>query len=226
VPDMSPGPWLCLTVSDTGAGIRHENMPYLFEPFFTTKEPGKGTGLGLAQVYGIVRQHNGHITLESRTALHPGEPSGTTFYIYLPLLPERAPTDKASAELPAPAGRPATILLVEDETATREAVREVLQSLGYRVLTAVNGSQALELFEQEPEGIDLVLSDLVMPDVGGIVLFQELNIRMPNLKMMIMTGYPLEDRGKALLEQGIVDWLQKPFSAEQIARKIHAALEE
>jgi two-component system, cell cycle sensor histidine kinase and response regulator CckA len=226
VPDMSPGPWLCLTVSDTGAGIRHENMPYLFEPFFTTKEPGKGTGLGLAQVYGIVRQHNGHITLESRTAWHSGEPSGTTFYIYLPLLSECAPTDKVSAELPAPAGRSATILLVEDETATREAVREVLQSLGYRVLTAVNGSQALELFEQEPEGIDLVLSDLVMPDVGGIVLFQELNIRMPNLKMMIMTGYPLEDRGKALLEQGIVDWLQKPFSAEQIARKIHAALEE
>jgi two-component system, cell cycle sensor histidine kinase and response regulator CckA len=226
VPDMAPGPWLCLTVSDTGTGIPPENIPHLFEPFFTTKETGKGTGLGLAQVYGIVRQHNGHVTLESRVASQPGEPSGTTFFVYLPLLPEPREEGSLPAELPAFAGQPATILLVEDEAATREAVREVLQSLGYKVLAAVDGTEALAIFEQALQTIDLVLSDLVMPDVGGIVLFQELSQRKPDLKMIIMTGYPLEDSGKALLEQGIVDWLHKPFSAEQIARKIQAALEE
>jgi two-component system, cell cycle sensor histidine kinase and response regulator CckA len=98
--------------------------------------------------------------------------------------------------------------------------------LGYKVLAAVDGTEALAIFEQALQTIDLVLSDLVMPDVGGIVLFQELSQRKPDLKMIIMTGYPLEDSGKALLEQGIVDWLHKPFSAEQIARKIQAALEE
>jgi two-component system, cell cycle sensor histidine kinase and response regulator CckA len=224
-PEMSPGRWLRLTVSDTGTGIPAENIPYLFEPFFTTKEPGKGTGLGLAQVYGIVRQHNGYITLESQVASRPGEPSGTTFFVYLPLLPKPSGNQQLAPAPPTPAGRQATILVVEDEAATREAVREVLQSLGYQVLTAVDGRQALKMFRQELDRIDLVLSDLVMPDLGGIVLYQEMSKAKRDLTMIIMTGYPLEDSGKALLEQGIVGWLHKPFSAEQIAQKIHAALE-
>jgi two-component system, cell cycle sensor histidine kinase and response regulator CckA len=226
VPDMVPGHWLCLTVADTGAGISPENVPHLFEPFFTTKEPGKGTGLGLAQVYGIVRQHAGYVTLESQVAAQPGEPSGTTFFIYLPLLSTPMTNGVLSPALPKPAARQATILVVEDEMATREAVRDVLHSLGYRVLTAVDGREALEIFADHAAGIDLVLSDLVMPDLGGVILYQELRRAKPDLKMIVMTGYPIEDSGKALLEQGFVAWVHKPFSAEQIAQQVHAALEQ
>lgn len=226
VPDMAPGRWLCLTVSDTGSGIPPEDVPHVFEPFFTTKEPGKGTGLGLAQVYGIVRQHNGFVTLESRVASRPGEPSGTTFFVYLPLLAAPEGTGQLPSPLPASRGRQATILVVEDEAATREAVRDILQALGCQVLTAVSGHEALAIFNAHQDAIDVVLSDLIMPDIGGDLLYQKMSSAKPDLKMIVMTGYPIEDSGRALLQQGIVAWLHKPFSAEQIARKIHAALEE
>ncbi|MFW6097194.1 MAG: PAS domain S-box protein, partial [Chloroflexota bacterium] len=216
-PDMAPGSWLKIVVADDGVGMSEEMVQHAFEPFYTTKAPGKGTGLGLAQVYGIIRQHDGYIVLDSVA----GE--GATFAIYLPLLN----SDPPSREEPVPsfaqaerARREATILVVEDEEWARVAVQDSLQALGYRVLSAADGRGALEIINSEGSGIDLVLSDMVMPEMGGLQLFDEIRARHPHVKMIIMSGYPLEDGGRSLLEQGIVDWISKPFSVNDLAQKV------
>ncbi|HSM56915.1 MAG TPA: PAS domain S-box protein [Candidatus Sulfomarinibacteraceae bacterium] len=218
-PAMGPGVWVRIAVSDSGEGMSAETRARIFEPFFTTKGPGDGSGLGLAQVYGIVRQHEGYITVDSE----PGQ--GATFTIYLPALndapqvQEAVPLDidhapKAAVE--------ATVLVVEDEDVARFAVEETLRTLGYHVLSANDGLQALKVCEQEQ--VDLVLSDLVMPEMGGLKLFEALHERYPGARMIIMSGYPLEDEGRTLLEEGVVDWLQKPFSVTDLAAKVSEAL--
>ncbi|MEW5988169.1 MAG: response regulator [Chloroflexota bacterium] len=217
VPGMLPGAWLSLSFSDTGAGILPGVLPHIFEPFFTTKVGGRGTGLGLAQVYGIVHQHDGYITVESQ----PGW--GTTFTIFLPLLAEGIETAVAP-EAPIHVTGAATVLVVEDELPVREALRETLLGLGFRVWHCSDGPAALRLFNQRGPEIDLVLSDLVMPGMSGLELFQSLKARRPDVRMMMMTGYPLAGGGDALLEQGVLDWLPKPFTADQLAQKIEAAL--
>jgi two-component system, cell cycle sensor histidine kinase and response regulator CckA len=225
IAEMTPGHWFCLTVCDTGAGIPAENLAHLFEPFFTTKEPGKGTGLGLAQVYGIVRQHEGFIAVDSQVARYPGDSSGTAIRIYLPLV-ELEPEHQRRLPLPVATAVPdATVLVVEDDPITREVVQEVVQSFGYKVVSAADGRAALEIFVNASVPIDVVLSDMIMPDMGGIVLYQKLKKLWPDVKMIIMTGYPLEDSGRALLEQGIIAWVNKPFSAQEIAEKLRQALE-
>jgi len=219
---VGPGRWLRLLVRDTGIGMNSAILPHIFEPFFTTKGPGEGAGLGLAQVYGIVHQHQGEIVVDSE----PGR--GTTFTVYLPLLVAEPDGD----ELMEPGGRGtmggqmATILLVEDEAAVREALEATLEMLGYRVLVADDGNSALELFRRTERRIDLVLSDLVMARMGGEELYRRLQALEPGLKMMILTGYPLEDRGKALLEQGIVAWLPKPVSVDVLQARLEEVLGE
>lgn len=213
------GRWVRIDVTDSGSGIPHASQKRIFEPFFTTKAPGEGTGLGLAQVYGIVKQHGGEIEVHSQA----GE--GTTFAIYLPLEEESQPEIQAVPLRVAPAQQE-RILLVEDNQATQEAVHELLEMLGYRVLVASNGQQALELCASLAGDVDLVLSDMVMPDLSGVELFHRLRHKRPDIQMVIMTGYPLADNGKALLEEGIVDWVQKPFSIDAISRKIRASLEK
>ncbi|MDX1687115.1 MAG: PAS domain S-box protein [Candidatus Promineifilaceae bacterium] len=215
VPDMAPGDWVRLEVRDTGSGIPPEDFDRIFEPFFTTKQPGTGTGLGLAQVYGIVKQHGGEIVVDSDVD------EGTTFTLYLPSLDapkEAQPREHETFAVPAGAQR--TVLLVEDSEATRMAIEDTLDMLGYRVLAAGTGREALELFSRHEEEIDVVLSDMVMPEMGGLELYQALTAEEPNLKMVVMTGYPLEDQGRSLLEQGIVDWIHKPFSPKAIAGKL------
>lgn len=211
--DLPSGHWLRLAISDTGAGIDPEDLPHIFEPFFTTKSPGKGTGLGLAQVYGIVKQHDGHIRAESQLG------QGTTFLIYLPLVASAMNGGLLEMGKPAIGGNE-TLLIVEDDTAIRAALREILEMLGYRVLEAENGQAALALFGQRNGEIDLVISDLVMPEMGGLALYESLQARWPEVKMVLMTGYPLEESDRARAGQGPLGWLKKPFSVEEVDEKL------
>jgi PAS domain S-box-containing protein len=213
VHDMLPGKWIRIGITDTGVGITEENFPHLFEPFFTTKPPGEGTGLGLAQVFGIVKQHEGHIDVKSQLGV------GTTFEIYLPELPISALSGIISEDVSTLKGRKETILVVEDDEAMREALVEMLELMDYHVFSAKDGRDALQCFEKE-RGIHLVLSDLVMPEMGGVALYETLKEHYPSVKMVMMTGYPLAERGKDLIEKGIVAWIQKPLDADTLARTI------
>ncbi len=218
LPDMAPGNWVILSISDTGTGISAHDLSHVFEPFFTTKAPGKGTGLGLAQVYGIVKQHDGYINLTS------AEGSGTTFTIYLPslTLTDNLILEQEQTEISQGSGE--TVLVVEDDENTLEAVCEILRALNYQALSASDGEQALQLFEQYHNEIELVISDMVMPKMSGSQLYTHLREIEPDIKMVIITGYPFEEQDKAVLSQGIVAWVQKPFVLEQIATAIRQAL--
>ncbi|HXF61976.1 MAG TPA: response regulator [Caldilineaceae bacterium] len=218
LPKLTPGRWLRLVMSDTGSGIAPEVLNHIFDPFFTTKQPGKGTGLGLAQVYGIVQQLDGRIDVESTVG------QGARFTIYLPLL-EQSITAPASLLLSqhAKLGSGEIILLVEDEDALRLAISDMLTGLGYRVITAANGRDALELYAARRHEIVLVISDLVMPEMGGIELYHELRQRYPQARVLLITGYPLDEDNR-LHQSGEVQWLLKPFTVEVLARRIAEAL--
>lgn len=215
--EMSPGEWICLTVSDTGTGMTQEVRDHLFEPFFTTKEVGKGTGLGLAQVYGIIRQHGGYIDVETEV----GE--GTTFYIYLPIREGQQEIEKELGSA-MPQGRGETILLVEDDAPLREAAQSILESLGYRMLVAANGQEALAIYGAENR-IDLVITDMVMPEMGGKALIQEMKRTAPHLKALGLTGYVVEKVSEDLRAEGFLDVIYKPFEIETLAQAVRDALE-
>ncbi len=219
-PDMAPGEWVQIQVADTGIGIPPEVMPHIFEPFFTTKPPGEGTGLGLSQVYGIIRQHEGYIDVESQVG------QGTIFTLYLPALahPEIEEPLREDPVLPRGAGE--VLLVVEDDLVTRQALKELLETLGYRVLEAAHGREALRVFEQHSDEIVLVLSDLVMPEMGGQALCQALQQRKPGVKIIVLTGYPLGEEAAGLRTHGVVGWLQKPPDVERLAAVIAQALKE
>ncbi|MBN1286737.1 MAG: PAS domain S-box protein [Anaerolineae bacterium] len=221
LPGMEPGEWVRVSVSDTGTGIAHDALPRIFEPFFTTKAPG-GTGLGLAQVYGIVKQHEGYIDIATQI----GE--GTTFILYLPAL---SALTGASPAFETPAlveGDGQTILVVEDDQVTRKALVDSLEWMGYRTLTAENGQAALSVWEQHGDKVAMVLSDVVMPEMGGVALFHELKQRDALVKVVLLTGHLLEDQLGGELErlrtQGLMGWLQKPPSLEQLAKTIAQTL--
>jgi PAS domain S-box-containing protein len=214
--DAPPGEWAHLIVSDTGTGMDEQVKDHLFEPFFTTKEPGEGTGLGLAQVYGIVSQHGGRIHVETEL----GE--GTAFHIYFPLHDAEPVARVGEDTALEPQGTGETILLVEDEENLREASRDTLTSLGYRVLTATNGREALQRLNGR--GVALVITDLVMPEMGGEALMRALGRRSPDLPVLAVTGYPIKDENEQLRDLGFCDVLQKPFDAPTLARAVHRAV--
>jgi PAS domain S-box-containing protein len=211
---IAPGSYVLLAVSDTGAGMPPETRSRLFEPFFTTKEPGKGSGLGLATVYGIVKQCEGQITVYSQ----PG--CGTIFEIYLPpvrepaLLPERKLSPKGSE----------TILLVDDEEGVRKLVTAVLRSNGYDVLEAANGPGALATYEKNGHKIDMVLTDIVMPQMTGFELGRELTARTPGLKILYMSGYRDNTIGRATGEPP-KPFLHKPFTPDILLTKVREVLD-
>jgi PAS domain S-box-containing protein len=220
VADMPAGTWVRLEISDTGTGMTDEVLEHLFEPFFTTKAVGEGTGLGLAQVYGIVRQHEGYIDVETAVGV------GTTFYIYLPTsTSETQPTVPPDVSMPSGEGE--TILLVEDEPELREASRNVLESLGYRVLIARNGQVVVDTWLSEPafEDVALVITDLVMPEMGGRELLRVLHEEKPSLKVLAVTGYAVGEVMEDLRRLGFWEVLRKPFEMSSLAQVVRQALD-
>ncbi len=219
LPDMETGQWVHLAVSDTGSGIAPKHLSHIFDPFFTTKGVGKGTGLGLAQVYGIVKQHGGFIDVQSQL----GE--GTTFHIYLPLIAESAARWNSESTADSPKKGTETILLVEDNSAMRHSVMEALTSIGYEVLSASEGSEAQAVFEREDESVDLMLTDLVMPGIDGVQLIKKVCQMRPNVKFLVMTGHTLEEERLQALQETAVSWITKPFTIEQLAKKVRLTLD-
>ena len=218
-PDAPPDSYLSLTVSDTGVGMDAETQSHLFEPFFTTKPEGKGTGLGLATVYGIVRQSGGSISVYSEVG------HGTTVRILLPRLPEEGESATASnteAPRPVPCGTE-TILLVEDDPAVRAYGRWVLSRLGYTVLEATNGIDALA-FAADTSRIDLLATDIVMPGMQGIELARRLTAARPDLRVLYMSGFADNQPGQTDLLAD-ASFLAKPFSSEALGRAVRAVLD-
>jgi CheY-like chemotaxis protein len=218
--ELPPGDWVHIVVADTGQGIPPETLPHIWEPFFTTKPVGQGTGLGLSQVYGIIKQHGGTIDVVSLV----GE--GTRFNIYLPAL--TVPGEEGmSSEAPARFdGTGKTVLVVEDDQVTRDAIQSLLKVYNFWVLTATNGSEAIRIYKQMGTIITMVVTDLVMPEMGGVALYHALQEQHPGVKVLFITGHPLEENSHALLEKGNVHWLQKPFSAKDFGVAMQALLAE
>ena len=214
-----PGSFVCLSVSDTGEGIPPEIMPRIFEPFFTTKDVGKGTGLGLATLFGIVQQHKGWVGVYSEVG------RGTIFRIYLPRLVDRAPKKDAPAMPVASSGGKETILLVEDDSSLRIAVGRALSQLGYRVLEAPTAMSALKVWQEHQQQISLLMTDLVMPDgMNGRELAEKLLAENPRLKVIYTSGYSAEVVGHDFPLQEGVNFLTKPFEAHKLAQIIRARL--
>jgi nitrogen-specific signal transduction histidine kinase/CheY-like chemotaxis protein len=220
-PEARPGEFVCLSVSDTGQGIAPEHLPRLFEPFFSTKGVGEGSGLGLATVYGVVKQHQGWITVESRLE------QGTTFRVFLPRLLGQVPVSEASPVCcpPSPRGKEA-ILLVEDEELVRQVARTILEGLGYRVFEAESGVAALEVWRERRSEIALLLTDMVMPEgLTGRDLAEKLWAEAPNLPVILTSGYSPQIAGQQRgLGEG-VPFLQKPYSPEKLATVVRDALD-
>ena len=216
---ISPGFYVMLSVSDTGVGMDEETQQRIFEPFFTTKAVGKGTGLGLAMVYGTVEQSGGHILLESRSG------SGTTFKIYLPRTGKADQPDKAGDKFLYTARGTETILLAEDEPLVRDLARTVLERYGYTMLDATDGHAAVEAAERYSGVIDLLVTDLVMPDMNGYQLSERLGASRPEMKVLYMSGYSEDAIGSHASESETVNFVRKPFTPDFLMRKVRQVLD-
>jgi two-component system, cell cycle sensor histidine kinase and response regulator CckA len=214
---VEPGKYVEISVSDTGVGIDKETRERIFEPFFTTKEMGRGTGLGLASVYGIVKSHRGYIDVNSEKA------KGTTFTIYLPASEKTAVIQETTpVETLKGAG---TILLIDDEKMILDVGCELLEELGYTVLPALSGKQALEIFQKNSNKIDLVIMDMIMPGMGGGETFDHLRSIDPDIKVLLSSGYSVDGQATKILHRGCNGFIQKPFNLNQLAEKIGAIME-
>jgi signal transduction histidine kinase/ActR/RegA family two-component response regulator len=216
--DCAPGPHVLLAVSDSGEGMDAETRDRIFEPFFTTKEQSKGTGLGLAMVYGIVKQSGGSIHVESA----PGQ--GAVFRLFFPLSEADRDRQERDSE-PALARGDETVLVVEDEDAVRRLARRILESVGYRVITAANGGEALLQCERHGADIALLLTDVIMPQMSGRELADRLSREYPHLRILFMSGYTDEAISQHGLCEAEVDLLQKPFSAQALLKKVQRVLD-
>jgi len=217
-PELAPGPYIELTVSDTGSGMPTSIMERIFEPYFTTKEKGLGTGMGLSVVHGIVTSHGGAISVKS----DPGQ--GTTFHVYIPRV--RRETEKRTDQnKPLPRGDE-RILIVDDEEPLVELGRQILEKLGYDVVAMTDSTKSLELFREDPERFDLVISDMTMPNLRGDRLAQQLMEIRPDIPIIISTGFSKqmdEDRAK---EMGIKAFTMKPLVLRDLANTVREVLDE
>ena len=216
--EVSPGEYVELSVSDTGTGMEKSIQERIFEPFFTTKDPGSGTGLGLSMVFGIVKAHGGHITCHSQ----PG--AGTTFSVYFPVAEEVQEAKDGLIKKPDHTGNE-TILIVDDEEMIRKFAGEMLEIIGYTVITAENGLKALEIYSQQAETIDLVILDLNMPIMNGIECLEAMAAVNPGLKALIATGYWVDSETKERLAKHAKGLISKPFKTDEFLRLIRKILD-
>jgi PAS domain S-box-containing protein len=211
-----PGKYVLLAVSDTGVGMDEKTQERIFEPFFTTKEMGRGTGLGLASTYGIIKGHGGFIDVESQ----PGK--GATFYIYLPASTKKVPKAHRSRERIVPGQE--TVLLIDDEDMVLEIGRALLETMGYQVITAKDGEEAISLYERQGSGIDLVLLDVVMPGLGGGDVYDRLKTMNPDMKCLLLSGYSIDGEATEILQRGCDGFIQKPFKLRDLSKSIREIL--
>ncbi|TET67874.1 MAG: PAS domain-containing sensor histidine kinase, partial [Candidatus Zixiibacteriota bacterium] len=212
-----PGDYVLLSVSDTGIGMDSETLSRMFEPFFTTKEVGKGTGLGLSTVYGIVKNHGGYVDVRSQ----PGK--GSTFDIYLPVSKKQfTPPRPRAAELQT--GHE-TILAVDDEEIIRSLLEETLQKLGYKVILANDGEEAVQIYEERKDEIDAVIIDMIMPHLGGGETFREIRRRNPDVRVLLASGYSQDGAAQRILDEGVRGFIQKPFELVELSQKLRQVLD-
>ena len=215
--DIPAGRYVCISITDTGVGIDPAIQARIFEPFFTTKGMGRGTGLGLASAYGIIKNHDGAIDFVSR----PG--NGTTFYIYLPASDGDVETEPALSEIISKGTE--TLLLVDDEELILQVGQPMLESLGYKVMSASDGKTALEIFHRSSGEIDLVILDVIMPGMSGSAIFDELKNIDPQVQVLLASGHSLSGQAEDLLSRGCVGFIQKPFSLEQLSVKLRGVFD-
>ncbi len=216
--DPKAGDYILLTVADTGIGMDHKTLDHIFEPFFTTKELGRGTGLGLASVYGIVKGHGGYIDVESEKGY------GTTFKIYLPASVKKVQEGVKTAGLIMKGT--GTILLVDDEEEVLNVGDGFLKAMGYQVITAHDGKGATEVYRKHQGSIDLVVLDIVMPVMGGSEVFDRLKKINPDIKVLLSSGYSIDGEATKILERGASGFIQKPFNIKQLSQSIYEILKK
>jgi nitrogen-specific signal transduction histidine kinase/CheY-like chemotaxis protein len=216
--DLKAGHYVKVSVTDTGVGMDEKTRQRIFDPFFTTKGMGRGTGLGLASAYGIIKGHGGMITVYSEKG------QGTTFHIYLPASKKKAAAEEA-VETELSGGRE-TILLVDDEEVITEVTSRLLGELGYTILTAGSGEQAVEIYRQRHTGIQLVILDMIMPGMSGGETFDELRAINPSVRVILSSGYSIDGKAQAIMKKGLRIFLQKPYRLHDLAKKIREALSD
>ena len=214
---LKPGKYVKISVSDTGVGMDDETRQRIFEPFFTTKAMGRGTGLGLASAYGIVKGHGGIIQVRSSRG------TGTTFDIYIPA--GKRPLEKQTARVEQAKKGKETILLIDDEEYVLDVSREYLEMLGYQVLAARNGREAVDIYRREKERIDVVLLDMIMPHIGGEEVFEMLKSCNPDVRVILSSGYSLSEQAAGIMKKGCRSFIQKPFAMESLSAKIREVLD-
>jgi len=216
--DPKPGNYVLLMVTDTGEGMAKKTLEHIFDPFFTTKERGRGTGLGLASVYGIIKGHGGYINVDSKKG------RGTTFKIYLPASEKKAREAVGTAK-PFVKGT-ATVLLVDDEEIILEVGRELLEAMGYRVLTARDGKEAIKVYKKNRNKIEIIVLDMVMPDIGGGEAYDRLKEINPDIKVLLSSGFSVDGEATEILARGCNDFIQKPFTVKTLSSKIKKILQK
>lgn len=215
--NIKPGKYVKISITDTGTGIDKSIQDRIFDPFFTTKEKERGTGLGLASVYGIVSNHNGMINLASEAG------KGTTFYLYLPASAKPLPTEKAGADQPVTGN--ATILLIDDEEMVIDVGGQLLEHLGHEVLIARSGDEAIEIYQNKSDQIDMVILDMIMPGKSGKETFGAIQSINPDVKVLLSSGYSINGQAAEIMAQGCCGFIQKPFGINKLSRKIRDIIE-
>jgi len=215
---LRPGRYVKITVTDTGVGMPPEILSRVFEPFFTTKERGRGTGLGLASVYGIVKNHGGFILVDSEKDV------GTSFTIYLPAS-DKTPEKEEKKDEGVEKGS-GTVLLVDDEDMILSVGRGMLERLGYTVIAAQGGREGVRLFGENAGKIDLVILDMVMPEFSGRETFEAMRRQDPGVKVLLSSGYSLDGQARQLMDSGCNGFIQKPFTMAELSKKISEILKE
>jgi len=211
----APGRYARIDIADSGVGIPGTHLGKIFDPFFTTKEQGKGTGLGLSMVFGIVKNHGGHIEVESGVGV------GTLFKVYLPLAvggAERAEANSPCLAVPV-AGR-GRILLIDDQETVRDVCSAMLETLGYKVSTAADGREGVECYRRFGEDIDLVIIDMIMPNLGGRDCFREIKAMNPGVRAILSTGFGMDGAVQEIMDDGIAGFIQKPYRLEDLSHAV------